>query len=115
MDESLTFAKIFSRRGAESAEKCPGTGLEISALQSVRLAHFREDFPISVTICVNLWPIPVSVAAGRAASSAPLRETFIWEAFGCGCAALGQSVANSGFGCGWACKANAENLKSEFR
>jgi hypothetical protein len=52
MDESLAFAKVFSRRGAESAEKCSGTGLEISA------------------------------------SSAPLRETFIWEAFGCGFAAL---------------------------
>jgi hypothetical protein len=40
---------------------------ELPALQTVRIAHFREDFPISVSICVNLWPIPISAAAGRAA------------------------------------------------
>jgi hypothetical protein len=40
-----------------------------SALLSVNFTHFRGDFPISVSICANLWPNPVSVAAGRAAAS----------------------------------------------
>ena len=35
-------------------------------LLSLNFTHFRGDFPISVSICANLWPIPVSVAAGRA-------------------------------------------------
>jgi hypothetical protein len=37
----------------------------VFALQSASIAHFSEDFPVSVSICVNLWPIPVSVAAGH--------------------------------------------------
>jgi hypothetical protein len=48
--------------------------LSCSALHCLRIVHFREDFSVSVSICVNLWPIPVSVAAGRSVLSAPLRE-----------------------------------------
>jgi hypothetical protein len=35
------------------------------ALQSGRITHFREDFPISVSVCDNLWLFSVPVAARR--------------------------------------------------
>jgi hypothetical protein len=48
------------------------------APQYVRIAHSREDFPISVSICGNLWPIPALVAARRTVLFAPLCGKFFF-------------------------------------